>query len=158
MKVVIILMGSGLCGKSLQSCPTVTPGTVALQAPLPMGFSRQEYWSGLPCSPLGDRPNPGTEPKSLMSPALTGGFFTTSITWSVDCLSSNSQLNLESCQNSATPRIKCEAELLHGKSRACGFCSLSSCISSIKQEAVRIMKNTDFYVTYHPVQFLAKVR
>ena len=59
----------------------VTPWTVALQAPLPMGFSRQEYWSGLPCSPLGDRPDPGIEPKSLMSPALADGFFTTSITW-----------------------------------------------------------------------------
>ena len=46
-----------------------------------MGFSRQEYWSGLPCPPPGDLPNPGTEPTSLMSPALAGGFFTTSSTW-----------------------------------------------------------------------------
>jgi len=43
-----------------------------------MGFSRQEYWSGLPCSPPGDLPDPGIEPTSLMSPALAGGFFTTS--------------------------------------------------------------------------------
>ena len=55
----------------------VTPGTVARQAPLSMGFSRQEYWSGLPCPPPGDLPNPGVEPVSLMSPALAGGFFTT---------------------------------------------------------------------------------
>ena len=48
-----------------------------------MGFSRQEYWSGLPCLPLGDLPNPGTEPMSLMSPALAGRFFTTSATWEV---------------------------------------------------------------------------
>ena len=54
--------------------------TVALQAPLSMGFSRQEYWNGFPCPPLGDLPNPGTEPVSLMSPALAGGFFTTSVT------------------------------------------------------------------------------
>ena len=47
---------------------------VALQAPLTMGFSRQEYWSGLPFPSLGDLPNPGTEPES---PALAGGFFTT---------------------------------------------------------------------------------
>ena len=48
-----------------QSCPTLeTPGTVAHQAPLPMEFSRQEYWNGLPCPPLGDLPNPGTEPGS----------------------------------------------------------------------------------------------
>ena len=48
-----------------------------------MGFSRQEYWSGLPCPPPGDLPDPGTEPASLTSPALPGGFFffTTSATW-----------------------------------------------------------------------------
>ena len=39
--------------------------TVAYQDPLFMGFSRQEYWSGLPCSPPGDLPNPGIEPWSL---------------------------------------------------------------------------------------------
>ena len=44
-----------------------------------MGFSRQEYWSGLP-RPPGDLPDPGIEPASLMSPALAGGFFTTSAT------------------------------------------------------------------------------
>ena len=59
----------------------VTPWTVACQAPLSMGFSKQEYWSGLPCPPPGDLPNPGTEPESLMSPALAGGFFTTNATW-----------------------------------------------------------------------------
>ena len=42
-----------------------------------MRFSRQEYWSGLPCSPPGDLPNPGIKPTSLTSPALAGGFFTT---------------------------------------------------------------------------------
>ena len=52
----------------------VIPWTVACQAPLSMGFSRQEYWSGLPfLSPRG-LPNPGMEPES---PALTGRFFTT---------------------------------------------------------------------------------
>ena len=55
--------------------------TVARLAPRSMGFSRQEYWSGLPCSPPGDLPNPGIKPASLMSPALAGGFFTTSTTW-----------------------------------------------------------------------------
>ena len=55
-----------------------TPWTAAHQAPLSMGVSRQEYWSGLPCPPLGDLPNPGIEPASLMSPALAGRFFTTS--------------------------------------------------------------------------------
>ena len=41
-----------------------------------MGFSRQEYWSGLPFPPSGDLHDPGVEPVSLMSPALTGGFLT----------------------------------------------------------------------------------
>ena len=51
-----------------------------LQAPLSMGFSRQEYWSGLPCPPPGDHPDSGIEPRSLISPARAGGFFTTSTT------------------------------------------------------------------------------
>ena len=49
-----------------------TPWTVASQAPLSMGFSRQEYWSGLLCPPPGDLPNPGIK---LASPALASGFF-----------------------------------------------------------------------------------
>ena len=59
----------------------VTPWTVDRQAPPSMGFSRQEYWSGLPCPPPGNLPNPGIKPTSLTSPALAGGFFTTSATW-----------------------------------------------------------------------------
>ncbi|CAI9164456.1 unnamed protein product [Rangifer tarandus platyrhynchus] len=46
-----------------------------------MGFSRQEYWSGLPFPPPGDLPDPGIKPGSLTSPALAGGFFTTNTTW-----------------------------------------------------------------------------
>ena len=46
-----------------------------------MGFSWQEYWSGLSFPPLGDLPLPGTEPQSLVSPALAGGFFTTGAIW-----------------------------------------------------------------------------
>ena len=56
----------------------VTPWTVARQTPLSMGFSRQEYWSGLPCPLPGDLPDPGIEPAFLKSPALAGGFFTAS--------------------------------------------------------------------------------
>ena len=57
--------------------------TVSHQAPLSMGFSRQEYWSGLPCPPPGDLPNPGLKPTSLMSPALAGGFFIARATWHI---------------------------------------------------------------------------
>jgi len=62
-------------------CLFATPWTVAHQAPLSKGFSRQEYWSGLLCPPPGDLPNPGIESEFLMSPALAGLFFTNSATW-----------------------------------------------------------------------------
>ena len=60
---------------------SLTPWTVARQAPLSMGFPRQEYWRGLPCPPPGDLPDPGIKPSSLTSPALAGRFFTTSTSW-----------------------------------------------------------------------------
>ena len=65
------LRGSVMCD------PFVTPWTVALQAPLSMEFSRQEYWSGFPFPSPGDLPDPGTELTSLVSPALAARFFTT---------------------------------------------------------------------------------
>ena len=58
----------------------VTPWTVTRQAPLSMGFSRQEYWNGLPFPSPGDLPNPEIEPTFLTSPSLAGGFFTSSPT------------------------------------------------------------------------------
>ena len=72
-----------MCVLSHFSCVQVfaTPWTVVCYAPLFMGFSRQEYRSGLPCLPPGDRPNPGIKPPSLKSPAVAGEFFTTSATW-----------------------------------------------------------------------------
>ena len=59
----------------------VAPWTIACQAPLSMGFSRQEYWRGFPCPPPGIFPTQGWNPHLLTSPALAGGFFTTSTTW-----------------------------------------------------------------------------
>ena len=53
------------------------PWTVTPPVPLSMGFSRQEFWSGLPYPPPGDLPNPGTEPPSLPYPALAGATSTT---------------------------------------------------------------------------------
>ena len=61
----------------------VTPWTIAHQAPLSVGFSRQEYLSGLPFPSPGDLPNPGMEPTSPASPALADGSFTDSTTWEV---------------------------------------------------------------------------
>ena len=54
-----------------------TPWTGAHQAPVSMEFYRKEYWSGLPFPPLGDLPDPGVKPPSIVAPALAGGFFTT---------------------------------------------------------------------------------
>ena len=54
--------------------------TAAHQAPLPMGFTRHEYWSGLPCLSPRNLPDPGIKPRSLATPALAGRFFTTSTT------------------------------------------------------------------------------
>ena len=62
-----------------QSCPTLcNPWTVARQAPLSMGFPRQEYWSGLSFPSPGDLPDPGIKPAS---PALAGGLFTNEPPW-----------------------------------------------------------------------------
>ena len=72
----------GVCSPFVLSLSRVwlfaTSWTVARQAPLPMGFPRQEYWSRLPFPPPGDLPDPEVEPTSA---ALAGGFFTTSTTW-----------------------------------------------------------------------------
>ena len=70
---------------------SATPWTVALQTPLSKGFSRQEYWRGLPFPSPGDLPDPGVEP---VSPALAGGFFTPS--------HQGSPLSMSVCPNSSS--------------------------------------------------------
>ena len=62
-----------MCACSVASDFFVIPGTIARQAPLSVGFSRQEYWSGLPFPPPGDLPDPGIA--SIVSPALAGIYF-----------------------------------------------------------------------------------
>ena len=64
----------------------VTPWTIAHQAPVSMGFPRQEYRGGLQCPSLSNLPIPGIEPVSLIPPALTGWFSTTRATWEAVCL------------------------------------------------------------------------
>ena len=75
-----------MCMLSCFSCVRLfaTLWTVVHQSPLSMGFSRHEYWTGLPCPLPGDLPEPGIKP---ISPALAGGFFATSATWEA-CLPS----------------------------------------------------------------------
>ena len=75
----MLLFSGCVCMLSCFSCVWLfaAPQAVFCQAPLSMGFSRQEYWSGLPFPPPGHLLGPGIEPMSPASPALAGGFFTT---------------------------------------------------------------------------------
>ena len=80
MSIFIVCVCACACTKSLQLCLTLCdpmdcspPGSTA------NGFSRQEYWSGLPCPPL--REDPGIKLASLLSPALADGLFKTHATW-----------------------------------------------------------------------------
>ena len=85
ISIIVKCLGSGAC---VRTCSYrfshvllfATPWTVA-HSLLSMGFSRQEYWSGLPCPPPGDLPNSGIKSKSFTSPVLAGGFSTTRTTW-----------------------------------------------------------------------------
>ena len=85
MPMILWLLGSQ--NSTMCSCVLspfrlfVTLKTVAYQAPLSMGFPRQEYWSGLPFPPPGDLPDPGMEPTLFISPTLADRFFSTSTTW-----------------------------------------------------------------------------
>ena len=75
-----VVGGKCVC-RSFVSNSLRPPGLYSLQAPLSMGFSRQEYQSGQPCPPPGDLPDPGIKLASLPSPALAGRFFPNSTTW-----------------------------------------------------------------------------
>ena len=93
MSCTLIIITLSVCVLSRVWLP-VTPWAVAHQAPLSMGFSRQEYWSGLTFPSPGDLPNPGIAPVSLVSPALVGRFFTTGATdnKTVSCAHSETKL------------------------------------------------------------------
>ena len=84
-----------------------TPWTVAHQPLLSMGFSKQEYWSGLLCHSPGDLPNPGFEPASLMFPALAGRFFTTSATWEAHTSTSTHTYITHTHTHTHTPTNTC---------------------------------------------------
>ena len=71
-----LLYHTGCACVHAQSCLTLqTPWTLACQAPLSIGFSRKEYWSGLPFPNPEDLPDPGIKPASLTSPILAGNFY-----------------------------------------------------------------------------------
>ena len=73
--------------KLLLSCPTLCdPMDCNLPGSSVHGVLQARIWGGLPCPPPGNLPNQGIQPVSLMSPALAGGFFTTSTTWETQCI------------------------------------------------------------------------
>ena len=69
----VFILPVSACSVTSIVSESVTPWTVGHQAPLFLGFSRQEYWSGFPCPPPGDLSHSGIKPASLMSPSLAGG-------------------------------------------------------------------------------------
>ena len=85
------------------------------QGALSMGFSRQEYWSGLPYPSPGDLPDPGIKPESLRTLALTNGFFTTSATWEAPKIGVENAYMLSHVRLFAIPwTIACQAPLSMG--------------------------------------------
>ena len=87
-----------------------------------MGFSRQEYWSGLPCPPPGDLPNPGVKPRSLTSTALVGRFFITSTPWEAPQIGITTVCSLE---HSITWNLRRSFVPLQGASSSSGWeCSV----------------------------------
>ena len=93
----------------------VTPWTVAHEAPLSMGFPRQDYWSRLPFPTTGDLPDPGIEPAS---PALAGGFFTAEPLW-------KPQQGL-ACTVAQTPGLEGTRNTFHQEERRGSEAQLSS--------------------------------
>ena len=109
---------------------SVNPSTVAHQAPPSTGFSRQEHWSGLPCSCPGDLPNPRIEHASLMSPALAGMFFTTVTTGNPSRQNSVPQ----TCPHSNTDNNGAASLISNKSSRQIG--ALEGCLQGKKMKLV----------------------
>ena len=119
-----------------------TPWTVALQAPLPMGFSGQEYWSGMPLPSWGDLPNPRTEPASLMSPVLAGKFFTTRTTWEAPrCIQFSSVQSLSRVRLFATPWIAVRQASL----------SITNSQSSLRLTSIKSVMPSSCLILCHPL-------
>ena len=100
-------LSPGLCARVLNPFRCVrlcaTLWTVGHHTPMSMGFSRQEYWSGLLGPPPGDLPNPEIKLKSLMPPALAGGFLTVSTTWKAHYLPKFAQIHIHWVSDAVKP-------------------------------------------------------
>ena len=119
---VVLVVQSLILSNSYNSIWTIT-----CQAPLSMGFFRQECQSGLPFPHPGDFPYPGIEPASPMSPSLAGGFFTTSTTW--EALNTHESASLcysypsNGQQKGRVHKVECSPESNGQKKAGMVFCS-----------------------------------
>ena len=130
----------------------VTPWTVAHQAPLSMGFSRQEYVSGLPCPPPGDLPDPGIKPAFLKSPALVGIFFffflTVSTIWEAQSLLQFSSIqSLSHVRLFATPWIAAYQASL----------SITNSRSLFKPMSIESVMPSSHLILYRPLLLLPPI-
>ena len=114
--------------------------SVACQAPLSTGFSRQDYWSGLPFPSPGDLPDPRMEPESLKSPVLTGRFFTIGTTWDIIglilCLIVLICILLNISE--AEPRLKWVFSLL-----TCLLAQMVKCLSTMRETQIQSLGQED---------------
>ena len=115
---------------SVMSDSFTAPWTIAHQAPLSMGFSRQEYRSGLPFPSPGDLPNPGIESGSLLSPALAGVFFTSSTTWEAQRYIYSVQFSCSVLSNSLWPCGLQHARLPHPSPTPGAYSNVSMVMST----------------------------
>ena len=118
--------------------PFATLWTVAHQAPLSVGFSWQEYWSGFMCPPPGDLSNPGIEPLSLKSPALAGRLFTTSTTWEAlwdDSKVQNDIIQITNCwlRNHLDCWLRAWFSFIQPSSQDCLGCLIARQLDSIRR-------------------------
>ena len=100
---------------------------VARQAPLSMGFSRQEYWSGFPCPSPGNLADPGIERMSFKSPSLADGFFITSATWEAQFSVAKAELTQQKSRSHGATFVAAAKAPQKGGNRASSFCLSSVC-------------------------------
>ena len=117
------------------------------QAFLSMGFSRQEYWHGLPCLPPGYLADPGIKPESLMSPALAGTFFTTNSTREALTNKSVSQFIYSVVPYSATPWTAAHQASL----------SITNSQSPPKPMSIESMMPPNHLILCHPLLLLPSI-
>ena len=122
LRPTLLHLGLHQCGVCLPSCFSCVPlfatlWIVAHQAPLSMEFSRQEYW--LPCPPPGDLSDPRIKPTFLMSPALTGRFFTTSTSWEAQTLAKGNNRTHRPLPTNVTQPTQSGGKTGSGRIRLC---------------------------------------